>query len=198
MRVTIPLAALLALAACGTTQGASEHATHDDPNRPVAGQGVEPPRATLAFLEVLEGPLPAEGARASLAPMRPRVQACLNASSIRVEGHVVVRIEVEASGEIGRSGTDHVDGLDPEVVFCVVRAVRACRMPQADGPSRVRIGLDFTDPREVQDTAQPEVELADVPLEAVEADDTTNGDSAPPEDEADEPPPPTDGFDRDN
>ena len=130
--------------------------------------------------------------------MRPRVQACLNASSIRVEGHVVVRIEVDPSGEITRSGTDHVDGLDPEVVFCVVRAVRACRMPEAQGPSQVRIGLDFADPREVLGTAQPEVELADVPLEPVEARDaTTDDDAPPPDDEEDEPPPPG-GFDRDN
>ena len=72
MRVTIPLAALLALG-CATTQGASEHATHDDPNRQVAGAGVEPPQASLAFLNVLEGPVPPEGARGAVASVRTTV-----------------------------------------------------------------------------------------------------------------------------
>lgn len=196
MRATIPLAALLALG-CATTQGASEHATHDDPNRRVAGEGVEPPQATLAFLNVLEGPVAPEAARGAVASVRPRVQGCLSAISIRVEGHVVVRLEVDASGEVSRSGTDHVDGLDPEVVFCIVRAMRAARMPAGDAASVVRVGLDFTDSREVQDTAQPEVELADVPDQPVQTTDGTTSGGDASSDEEDEPPPEDEGFDRD-
>ncbi len=153
---------LLLAAGCGGTPPLSEHPVHDDAREPAAT--ASGPSAQLAFVEVREGPLPEAEARAALGPMRPRVQACLAASSIRVEGHVVVRLEVGPGGDVTRSGTDHVDGLDPELVFCVVRAMRGGRLPRAEGPSVVRVGLDFEDPRAVPETAQPEAVLADEPI----------------------------------
>lgn len=194
-----PTGPLLAVLSLGIGCGGSAPPPSDHPAQEshahTSGRGVEPPRARLAFIEVPEGPLTEERARAALASTRPRVQACLAASSIRVEGHVVVRLEVTPSGEVARSGTEHVDGIDPEMVFCLVRAVRGCRMPRADGPSVVHVGLDLVDPRAVeQRTAQPEIELADDPLPPLETEEPDATEGEPESEEgAEGATPPTEG-----
>ena len=111
------------------------------------GDSVLHPEVRLRTLAVAEGPLAVEDARAALALMRPRVQACIDATSLRVEGSVDVRLDVSPTGQVARSGTDRVEGLDPDVVFCVVRALRGGRLPRASAASVVQIGLSFSDPR---------------------------------------------------
>ncbi|MGE0790823.1 MAG: hypothetical protein AB7S26_34430 [Sandaracinaceae bacterium] len=146
---------------CGGGRAQAEHAEAEDEPHP-AHRTVAPPEAQIAFVHVVEGPLEEAAARGALASIRPRVHACLAATSIRVEGHAVVHLEVAPDGSVTRSGTDHVDGIDPELAFCVVRAVRESSMPARESASVVQIGFDFTDPREIEvDTAQPEAELSD-------------------------------------
>lgn len=143
--IAIAIAMLLA-SGCGGGRGAPPSA----PPRPrdgVMGDAVLGPELRLRELTVASGPLETDAARASLARMRPRVQACIDATSLRVQGSVDVRLDVSPTGQVARSGTDRVEGLDPDVVFCIVRALRGCRLPRASAASVVRVGLDFTDPR---------------------------------------------------
>lgn len=151
--VASPLAMSLAaslLISCGGGGGApAEHTTVEADRGAVSGAGLPAPEVRLESLEVASGPLPLDAARASVARARSGVEYCLEGSSLRVEGRADVRLRVAPDGSVARSGTDRVEGLDPEVVFCVVRALRGVRFPSGEADSIVLVRLAFADPRDV-------------------------------------------------
>ena len=116
-----------------------------DPDDPSRHAGLAAAEARLTGLDVLEGPLVAEDAQLALNASRGNVQSCLDGTTLRVQGQLAVRLQLRADGSVERSEAENAEGLDPDVVFCLVRAVRTTAFPPRDAPSILRVTLGFVD-----------------------------------------------------
>jgi hypothetical protein len=138
-----PAILLVLLTACGAPPPPHRPVDPDDPAR--HGGVAATSEARLTGFDVLEGPLAIEDAQLALNPTRGQVQHCLDGTTLQVRGQLAVRLQLRADGTVERSEAENAEGLDPDVVFCVVRAVRSTAFPPRDAPSVVRVTLGFVE-----------------------------------------------------